>query len=78
MSDVVFGENGIYGADIENKVIIDMSTIYPAFSREVAEKIMERKALFMDAPLIGSLPQAERAELTVLVGGKLEKFNSVL
>lgn len=78
VSDVVFGENGIYGADIENKVIIDMSTISPAFSREVAEKIRERKASFLDAPLIGSVPQAERAELTVLVGGELEKFNSVL
>jgi len=75
---VIFSDNGIYPELNSGKIVIDMSTLSPTFSIDVSKRISKKGAFYLDAPVIGSVPQAERAELTILVGGNYEKFNSVL
>lgn len=51
-----------------SKIIIDMSTIDPDVSVEVAEKVKEKGAQFADAPVVKSKPAAINGTLGILVG----------
>jgi len=59
----------------KDKVFISLSTISPDTAEELAKDISSKKAHFLDAPVSGSAPQAESAQLIVLVGGDKELFN---
>jgi 3-hydroxyisobutyrate dehydrogenase-like beta-hydroxyacid dehydrogenase len=48
---------------------VDSSSVNPSFSRQMAAEAAARGVRFMDAPVTGSLPFAEKGELTFLVGG---------
>lgn len=50
-------------------VLIEMSTIDPATHREIAAAAAERGAAYLDAPISGGTTGAERATLTIMVGG---------
>jgi 3-hydroxyisobutyrate dehydrogenase-like beta-hydroxyacid dehydrogenase len=58
----------------EGTLAIDMSTIAPAASRSIAERLRERGVGFLDAPVTGSRPKAEDATLTIMVGGEAADF----
>lgn len=49
-------------------ICIDMSTIDPAVSIELAKQVAETGACFADAPVVKSRPAAEKAELGIYVG----------
>ncbi|MEA2143756.1 MAG: 3-hydroxyisobutyrate dehydrogenase [Solirubrobacteraceae bacterium] len=54
---------------------IDMSTIAPTATRDIAGKLRERAGVgFLDAPVTGSRPKAEDGTLTIMVGGSEEDF----
>jgi len=77
VNDVLFGKDGISYS--KNKIlIIDMSTISPIFSMNVAEKMKSLGFRYIDAPVIGSVPHAERRELNIVVGGDIKDFNDAL
>jgi 3-hydroxyisobutyrate dehydrogenase-like beta-hydroxyacid dehydrogenase len=46
-----------------------MSTVSPRASREMAELARAREAEMLDAPVSGSVPQAQAGTLTIMVGG---------
>jgi 3-hydroxyisobutyrate dehydrogenase-like beta-hydroxyacid dehydrogenase len=71
---VLFGENGASEAMAAGALAIDMSTIAPSATREVAERLRERGIGFLDAPVSGSSPRAEDGTLTIMVGGAGEDF----
>jgi len=54
----------------EGSLVVDMSTIRPTASRALAERLRQRGAGFLDAPVTGSRPKAEDATLTIMVGGE--------
>ncbi|MEM9137838.1 MAG: NAD(P)-dependent oxidoreductase [Cyanobacteria bacterium P01_F01_bin.42] len=56
----------------ENKVAIESSTLTVAWTQQLARQISARGALFLDAPVVGSRPQAEAKGLIALVGGTAE------
>lgn len=56
---------------------IDCSTVNPSFSREAAALAKTMGIRFLDAPVAGTLPQAERAELVFFVGGEEEDYRKV-
>lgn len=58
-------------------VAIESSTVTPEWQRELAAKVEERGADFLDAPVSGSLPQAEAGELIFLVGGNRDVADKV-
>ncbi|MCB0629590.1 MAG: NAD(P)-dependent oxidoreductase [Saprospiraceae bacterium] len=51
---------------------VDCSTVSPAFSKRSAEAAAKYGIRFLDAPVAGTLPQAEQAELVFFVGGRQE------
>lgn len=51
-------------------IAIESSTLTVAFTQSLATAIMEREAHFLDAPVVGSRPQADAQRLIYLVGGK--------
>ena len=58
----------------ETKICIDMSTIDPSVSREVAKMIKAKGAQFADAPVVKSKPAAIAGQLGIYVGCDEELF----
>ena len=69
VEDVLFGELGAAQGLDDGDLVIDMSTIAPTASREIASRLAGHDVAFVDAPVTGSRPKAEAGTLTVMVGG---------
>ena len=54
--------------------VIDMSTVSPATSRELAAKLAVKGVNYLDAPVAGSVKPAELGQLVIMVGGKKEVY----
>jgi 3-hydroxyisobutyrate dehydrogenase len=75
VEEVLFAPDGAAEGLSMVDLLIDMSTIRPAASRAIAERLRdERGAGFLDAPVTGSRPKAEDATLTIMVGGEEADF----
>ncbi len=74
VEDVLFGDGGAAEGLEEGGLAIDMSTVSPAASRDIGERLAERGIAFLDAPVTGSRPKAEDGTLTIMVGGAEEAF----
>jgi 3-hydroxyisobutyrate dehydrogenase-like beta-hydroxyacid dehydrogenase len=74
---IASGPDGILAGLANHKVYVDMSTVSPRASRELAEHVRERGAEMLDAPVSGSIPQAESGTLTIMVGGSEAAFAKV-
>ncbi len=70
VSDTALGPGGFLDALAPGALWVDCSTVTPRSSRAMARAAEERGVRFLDAPVAGSLPVAEKAELTFLVGGE--------
>lgn len=77
VSQMLFGENGAVGALREGGVIVDMSTVPPAFARELAARASETGHKSLDACVLGAPHHARSGELRVMVGGAEEDFHQV-
>jgi 3-hydroxyisobutyrate dehydrogenase-like beta-hydroxyacid dehydrogenase len=69
VGEVALGVHGFLDQLAPGALWVDCSTVHPAFAREMAAEARRRQIRFLDAPVAGSRPQAERAELVFLVGG---------
>lgn len=74
---VANGPDGFLSGLRQDKVVVDMSTVSPAVSRSVAEKVRKQGADMVDAPVSGSVATLEAGKLTVMVGGKRATFDRV-
>ena len=71
----VFGENGVAGAATREKLLLDMSSIDPAATQRMAERLKAETGMaWVDCPLSGGAPGAKAGRLTVMAGGSLEDF----
>lgn len=61
----------------KNTIAIESSTLTVEWTRELASAIASRGAAFLDAPVVGSRPQAEAGKLIYLVGGEIETLAKV-
>jgi 3-hydroxyisobutyrate dehydrogenase-like beta-hydroxyacid dehydrogenase len=78
---VTGGPDGIVAGLGAGKIYIDMSTVSPAVSREVARQVGARGAQMLDAPVSGSVTTLEEGKLSFMVGGDrqvLEKARPIL
>jgi len=67
---IATGPDGILAGLGPGKVYVDMSTVSPAASVELAARVRGLGARMLDAPVSGSVPQAEAGTLTIMVGGE--------
>jgi 3-hydroxyisobutyrate dehydrogenase-like beta-hydroxyacid dehydrogenase len=71
------GPDGILVGLGRGKVFVDISTVSPAASREVAARVREKGADMLDAPVSGSVITLQEGKLSVMVGGRRETFDRV-
>jgi 3-hydroxyisobutyrate dehydrogenase len=64
--------------DISGKIFIDMSTISKDLTLTIAQKIQEKQARFMDAPVAGSTVPAKEGTLIIMAGGEEKDLQEVL
>lgn len=77
VKEVVLGANGIIKGAKEGTIVIDMSSITPVDSKEIAGKLLEKGIEMLDAPVSGGEPKAIDGTLAIMVGGKEEVFEAV-
>lgn len=78
VKQVVLGEHGILKTAAKGTVIIDMSSISPVISVEIANEAAKQGVDMMDAPVSGGEPKAIDGTLAIMVGGKESVFESVM
>jgi 3-hydroxyisobutyrate dehydrogenase-like beta-hydroxyacid dehydrogenase len=71
------GPGGFLAGLTKGKILVDMSTVSPAYSREIACKVREKGADMVDAPVSGSVITLQEGKLSVMVGGRKETFERV-
>ena len=74
---VAHGPDGILAGLAVGKLFVDMSTVSPAFSREIAAKVREKGADMVDSPVSGSVITLQEGKLSVMVAGRRETFERV-
>jgi 3-hydroxyisobutyrate dehydrogenase-like beta-hydroxyacid dehydrogenase len=77
LAAITRGPRGILAGLRPGSVYVDMSTVDPATSRELAERVQELDAAMLDAPVSGSVPAAEDGGLAIIVGGDPAAFARV-
>ncbi|HJZ53142.1 MAG TPA: NAD(P)-dependent oxidoreductase [Candidatus Acidoferrales bacterium] len=77
LAAVTDGPDGILAALSTNKILIDMSTVSPEFSRALAARVREKGADLVDAPVSGSVITLQQGKLSVMVGGRRETFDRI-
>lgn len=73
----VLGKDGVMEGISGGKILVDMSSIAPAVSQEVAAKLAEKDVEMLDAPVSGGEPKAIDGTLAIMVGGKQQVFDKV-
>jgi len=68
---------GVLAGLAADEVWVDMSTVSPRASRELAERVHALGASLLDAPVSGSVPQVQAGTLTIMVGGNKDAYARV-
>ncbi|NJL87942.1 MAG: NAD(P)-dependent oxidoreductase [Leptolyngbyaceae cyanobacterium SM1_1_3] len=74
---VLVGNDGvIYGASAR-AIAVDMSTISPTATRQIAEKLSQQEIHLVDAPVSGGSEGAQQGTLSIMVGGEAADVEQV-
>ena len=71
---IASGPDGVLAGLGSGKIYVDMSTVSPAASRELAAKVAAKGARMLDAPVSGSVSTLEEGKLSIMVGGDRAAF----
>jgi 3-hydroxyisobutyrate dehydrogenase len=71
------GEEGLLSDHSKHKIIINMSTVSPSISKEIEQLMKEKDCFYIDAPVSGSLKQAQEGTLVIMAGGNRTAFDKV-
>lgn len=74
---VVTGEDGALRGLKAGSILVDMSTVSPSATRELAAKLAARGVAMLDAPVSGGSEGAQKGTLAVMVGGEAEALEKV-
>lgn len=77
VKEAVLGKNGVIDGAKPGSVLVDMSSIAPLVSREVAAELAKKGVEMLDAPVSGGEPKAIEGTLAIMVGGKAAVFEKV-
>ncbi len=78
VQSVYAGENGVFANCKPDSVVIDMSSVAPQTTIEMAAVAREKGIHYMDAPVSGGVSGAEKGTLTIMVGADDETFEKTL
>jgi 3-hydroxyisobutyrate dehydrogenase-like beta-hydroxyacid dehydrogenase len=77
LKNVASGPEGILAGLEAGKTWVDMSTVSPKASLEMAGRVRGHGATMLDAPVSGSVPQAQAGTLTIMVGGDEDAYRRI-
>jgi 3-hydroxyisobutyrate dehydrogenase-like beta-hydroxyacid dehydrogenase len=77
LQQVASGPDGLLAGLGAGKVLVDVSTVSPSASRDLAKRVSETGAAMLDAPVSGSVPQVQTGTLTIMVGGDGDAYARV-
>lgn len=78
VKSITQGPDGILAGLTPGKIYIDMSTMSPGYSRELAAQVAGQGAAMLDAPVSGSVITLEQGKLSIMVGGERDTFEKAL
>lgn len=76
LAAITSGPDGILAGLQPGALYIDMSTVSPAASKDLASQVLAAGATMIDAPVSGSVPAAETGTLAIMVGGPEAAFQA--
>ncbi len=74
---VIWGEQGLIGAGTSCQVVVNMSTVPPAYNRELADRLLAKGVVLLEAPVSGSTDAAEDGSMVILTGGDAARLKEV-
>lgn len=77
LRNIMEGEDGLLAGMGLGKIHVEMSTVSPVFSQELAKKIEAKGAAMLDSPVSGSVITLEEGKLSIMVGGDPTVFEKV-
>jgi 3-hydroxyisobutyrate dehydrogenase-like beta-hydroxyacid dehydrogenase len=77
LSDLLWGPEGAGGAFNHGKVFINMSSVAPRYTRQLAQELEPSGVSFIDAPVSGTKKPAEEGTLVILAGGPEDKVKEL-
>ena len=77
LEQIAEGPEGVLAGLSNHKVWVDMSTVGPELSRELARRAREKGADMMDVPVSGSVLTLEQGKLTFMAAGRPETLERV-
>ncbi|MBI2758354.1 MAG: NAD(P)-dependent oxidoreductase [Chloroflexi bacterium] len=77
LRNVMEGKEGLLAGISKGKIHVDMSTVSPVFSQELAKQIKAKGAAMLDSPVSGSVVTLEEGKLSIMVGGDAAVFEKV-
>lgn len=77
VEEVYYGDEGIFQAELSDKVLIDLTTSTPSLAEKISQTAKEHNAAALDAPVSGGDLGAKKGTLTIMVGGDPQTFSDV-
>ncbi len=77
VQEVILGKNGVIEGVRDGSIVVDMSTISPSATRDMAAHLAAKGAQMLDAPVSGGEQGAIDGTLSIMVGGDAEAFERV-
>lgn len=66
------------GNALEGRTLVQMATIAPAQSIEISARVEDRGGRYLEAPVLGSIPEARAGTLIIMAGGPEKLFEQML
>lgn len=77
VESVLFGKDGVAEGVRSGSIVVDMSSISPIATKEFAKKLDTMGVKMLDAPVSGGQVGAEKATLSIMVGGHPKVFQQI-
>jgi 2-hydroxy-3-oxopropionate reductase len=78
VEEIILGKDGVIRGTKPGSVVIDMSSINPLVTQEIAKALKEKEVEMMDAPVSGGEIGAIQGTLAIMVGGEEKVFNDCM
>jgi 2-hydroxy-3-oxopropionate reductase len=78
VKSVILGKDGVIEGVRSGSIVVDMSSVSPRTSQEIAEALAQKGVGMLDAPVSGGEPKAIDGTLSIMAGGAEADFNRML
>ncbi len=69
---IILGEDGVIHGAADGAIVVDMSTISPSATRQIAAALAHKGVRMIDAPVSGGSEGAQKGTLSIMIGGEVK------